>query len=207
MRTARHLGYNIQEGEGRMLALFKRGKKEKKNPNRLFAISAQKGDIEAMRNKVIEILQKSFSKDIIFLCIGSSRSNGDSLGPMVGSMLKEKGVPFYVFGTLDAPVHALNLNDVLQKIHNEFADPLIFPIDASLGDASQVGEIYLMKGPLIPGRAANKSLKPIGDYHIRAVVNKLDLLLPAKALIEAKIENISTLARIITEVLSPIKLK
>lgn len=190
-----------------MLSLFKRGKKEKKNPNKLMAISAKEGDIEAMRKAIIDIFQKSSSKNIIFLCIGSSRSNGDSLGPMVGSMLKEQGVSFHVFGTLDAPVHALNVNDVLRQIHNEFDDPLIFPIDASLGDASQVGEIYLMKGALIPGKAVNKSLLPIGDHHIRAVVNELDPLLPARALIEAQIQDISTLASRITEVLLPIKLK
>ncbi|VEF49701.1 putative sporulation protein YyaC [Bacillus freudenreichii] len=191
-----------------MFALFKRRKKEKKkNSNRIFAISAQEGDIEAMKNKIIEILQNSASKDIIFLCIGSSRSTGDSLGPMVGSMLKEKGVSFHVFGTMDEPVHALNLNAALENIHNKFADPLIFPIDASLGDASQVGEIYLMKGPLVPGRAANQTLHPIGEHHIRAVVNELNPLLPEKSLTEANMEDISTLAGLITEVLSSIKLK
>ncbi|WP_186306486.1 spore protease YyaC [Siminovitchia fortis] len=188
-----------------MRVLF--GQRKKKASNRLFSISVKGNGIDTMADMISDILSTSTHKDIIFLCIGSRRSTGDSLGPIVGTLLKEQGTPFHIFGTLDEPVHALNLSDTLNKIQNEFASPLIFPIDASLGDASQVGNIHLIKGPLIPGRAANKSLQPIGDYHLRAVVNELDPLLPVKALNETKAEGVERLAKVITEVLSRVKVK
>lgn len=41
---------------------------------------------------------------IILLCIGTDRSTGDSLGPLVGSFLKESLIKnIHVFGTLDDP--------------------------------------------------------------------------------------------------------
>ena len=187
------------------MRLLFRGRKKKASASRIFTISDKAGDIQTMSKLVSQTLCEIPSADVVFLCIGSIRSTGDSLGPMVGSMLKERGVPFPVYGTLDDPVHALNLSDVLEKIHRTFDDPTIFPIDASLGDACQVGDIYFMSGPLTPGSAANKSLHPIGCHHIRAVVNELNPLLPARALNEAKVEDISRLARIITEVVVQVK--
>jgi hypothetical protein len=43
------------------------------------------------------------SKDLMFLCIGTDRSTGDSLGPLVGTMLEEAGYP-HVIGTLQYPL-------------------------------------------------------------------------------------------------------
>lgn len=49
---------------------------------------------------------------IILVCIGTDRSTGDALGPLVGTKLEQVGITnFQVFGTLDEPVHALNLEE------------------------------------------------------------------------------------------------
>ena len=49
---------------------------------------------------------------IILVCIGTDRSTGDALGPLVGTKLEQVGIKnFQVFGTLDEPVHALNLEE------------------------------------------------------------------------------------------------
>ena len=48
-------------------------------------------------------------EDIILVCIGTDRSTGDSLGPLTGSKLLEKNLEhFYIYGTLQHPVHAVN---------------------------------------------------------------------------------------------------
>ena len=48
---------------------------------------------------------------IMFLCIGTDRSTGDSLGPLVGHMLRSRRLKgAAVIGTLDKPVHAMNLD-------------------------------------------------------------------------------------------------
>ena len=47
---------------------------------------------------------------VIFLCIGTDRSTGDSLGPLGGHKLRKCRLKkAAVIGTLDKPVHAMNL--------------------------------------------------------------------------------------------------
>ena len=112
---------------------FENKKKDKEKVEGSNYLSVQKPteviEIEKMANKLIDILHYT-SKEIIFLCVGSDRSTGDSLGPLVGTLLKEKNIPFPVYGTLQAPVHALNLKKVIEDIHNTFEDPFIIGIDA-----------------------------------------------------------------------------
>lgn len=51
-------------------------------------------------------------RELVFLCIGSDRITGDSLGPLIGYQLSPYcSRVFHVYGTLDDPVHALNLPD------------------------------------------------------------------------------------------------
>src|SRR5690554_5205162 len=64
--------------------------------------------------------------EVIILCIGTDRSTGDCLGPLVGHKLKliqYKNITTY--GTLDNPVHAKNLSDIIQKIHDKHDRPFI----------------------------------------------------------------------------------
>ena len=61
-------------------------------------------------------------RELVFLCIGSDRITGDSLGPLIGYQLSPYcSRVFHVYGTLDDPVHALNLPDrisyILSLIH------------------------------------------------------------------------------------------
>jgi len=103
------------------------------------------------------------------LCIGSDRATGDSLGPLVGSLLTWNGFCGKVLGTLDKPVHAQNLEAALTEIHNE--NSLIIGVDACLGVTDEVGSIIVRKGPLKPGLGVKKKLPPVGDLHIAGVVN------------------------------------
>src|SRR5690606_29960938 len=62
-------------------------------------------------------------KSIVFVCIGTDRSTGDSLGPLVGThLMKHHYSGLHVFGTLDDPVHAMNLNDTISNIERLFPD-------------------------------------------------------------------------------------
>ena len=60
------------------------------------------------------------TRPIVFVCIGTDRSTGDSLGPLIGTLLEEKSIhPFHVYGTLDHPIHALNLAEKLIEIKDK----------------------------------------------------------------------------------------
>ena len=54
---------------------------------------------------------------LVFCCIGTDRSTGDALGPMTGSFLTQLvSFPFQVVGTLDNPLHALNLEETVAEL-------------------------------------------------------------------------------------------
>lgn len=127
--------------------------------------------------KIKEYLLKELSpiintRPIIVLCIGTDRSTGDSLGPLVGYKLKHLATnSIYVYGTLENPVHAKNLSDILNKINCYFSNPYIIAIDSCLGSLNNIGKIFIKNGPLLPGLALNKDLPPIGEMNITGIVN------------------------------------
>lgn len=109
---------------------------------------------------------------LICLCIGSVRSTGDSLGPLVGYKLeKYQRNGFYIYGTLQRPVHALNLSETIENIKKKHPHALIIAVDASLGEASHIGYVTLHSSPLRPGLGVNKSLPRVGDISITGIVN------------------------------------
>lgn len=110
------------------------------------------------------------SKELVVVCIGTDRSTGDSLGPLVGTMLSRTStVP--VYGTLAEPVHAVNLNEKLAEIQKAHPNSFIIAVDACLGKSESVGCVSIKKGPLRPGTGVNKKLPQVGDMHIIGVVN------------------------------------
>lgn len=112
------------------------------------------------------------NRDVVVLCIGSDRSTGDSLGPIIGHNLSKYEIPgVFVYGTLTNPVHAANLADKLDEIKTNHVFPFIIAIDASLGTLEHVGFITIGHGPLRPGLGVNKELPSTGDIHITGIVN------------------------------------
>lgn len=111
-------------------------------------------------------------RDIVIVCIGTDRSTGDSLGPLVGSRLIQLGFrQEQLFGTLSEPVHAMNLVEVMDTIHTKFDRPFIVAVDACLGQSASVGHIQVGVGPVKPGAGVNKDLPPVGDIHLTGIVN------------------------------------
>lgn len=112
------------------------------------------------------------SEEVLFLCIGTDRSTGDALGPLIGSLLTEnKLFPYEVIGTLENPLHALNLEETVASLATNHPDAFIVAIDACLGKSSSVGQLLVQNGPLYPGKAVGKELPSVGDIAIKGVVN------------------------------------
>lgn len=109
---------------------------------------------------------------IIFLCIGTDRSTGDSLGPLIGHKVKQIfSNKIYIYGTLENPIHASNILNILDKINSNFTNPYIVAIDAALGSVQNIGKIIIENTPLTPGAALNKNLPHIGNMSIKGIVN------------------------------------
>ncbi len=106
-----------------------------------------------------------------FVCIGSDRVTGDSLGPIIGSDLKRHLPPHVpVYGTLEAPLHALNLNYLLPELKRETRHHILIAIDASLGTKEHQGYITLGNGCLSPGAGVDKVLESVGDIFITGII-------------------------------------
>ncbi len=109
---------------------------------------------------------------VVFACIGTDRSTGDALGPLVGQRLLRLGFPAgSVVGTLEEPLHALNLRERLLPVIERPDRPLVVAVDAALGPSAGVGTVHLRSGGLLPGQGVGKDLPQVGELAITATVN------------------------------------
>lgn len=122
---------------------------------------------------ILEYFEHTISETAtpVILCIGTDRATGDCLGPLVGEQLQQYNPRFKVYGTLDTPVHALNLKNTIDSINTEHLNPVVIAIDASLGLKTHVGYITVSNAPIAPGKGVNKKLPAIGDISITGIVN------------------------------------
>ncbi|MBM7704212.1 spore protease YyaC [Metabacillus iocasae] len=128
--------------------------------------------LTTLKESLLSFLPTSLDKQIVVVCIGTDRLTGDSLGPLVGTKLKEKGVSsFHIYGTLEEPIHAVNLKETLKHIHKAHHNPFVIGIDACLGKMKSVGMVSMAGGPVKPGAGVNKDLPPVGNMHITGIVN------------------------------------
>lgn len=108
----------------------------------------------------------------VFLCIGTPLLSADRFGPYIGSQLKKQDIP-NVFGTLEHPVHAENIEFYRNYIQKYYPNNPVVAIDASVGTPKQMGCITLRKGALRPGRAVGKNICPIGHVEITGIFDNL----------------------------------
>lgn len=115
---------------------------------------------------------KNGGRSMVFVCIGTDRSTGDSFGPLIGYKicnLRYKNV--FIHGSLESPVHAKNLDEVMRHIAEKYQKPLIIAIDACLGKMDHVGFVSVGEGSIKPGSGVNKELAPVGDIYVTGIVN------------------------------------
>lgn len=126
-----------------------------------------------LRQMIGEIMRSENRKGVLLFCIGTDRSTGDSLGPLIGHKLKECGLrdrQVKIVGTLDCPVHAMNLEQAILMVRHCYPDHVIVAVDASVGQTEHVGCITLGKGALRPGLGVCKELQAVGDIFITGIV-------------------------------------
>ncbi|MBP2626322.1 MAG: sporulation protein YyaC [Firmicutes bacterium] len=109
-------------------------------------------------------------RPIVILCIGSDRYIGDALGPLVGTYLEEN-TECIVCGSLDSPVHASNLVEVIDSIYHQYQQPIIVAVDACLGNNNEIGNIEIWEGSLEAGIAVGAQLPCVGHISVIGVVN------------------------------------
>ncbi len=140
------------------------------------APAAQPGEARSAGKPVPE--EKAFSRMPVVVCVGSDLAIGDSLGPIVGSMLKYKtqGLDVFLYGTLKAPVTAKEVKYLRSFLKETHRGRKIVAVDAAVGGEGDIGLIKILDEPLRPGAGANKKLGRIGDISVLGIVAEKSLM-------------------------------
>lgn len=109
-------------------------------------------------------------REIVIVCFGTNAISGDSLGPMVGTLLTQKyNVPAFVYGTDESTVNGKNMAEWLSFIKAVHKDAIFVAVDASLGRADKIGEIVIRPDGVCPSGVTGKSAR-FGDVGILGIV-------------------------------------
>ena len=120
----------------------------------------------------LDDLKEGYS-NIIFLCIGTSKIIGDSIGPVIGSRLKEvENEIVQVYGTTDNMVNFINAKEIIESIYSGYEKPYIITIDSTLSNSKEKGDIVLGKGYIKIGKALEKSICFYSNANINCVVGE-----------------------------------
>ena len=107
----------------------------------------------------------------VVICIGSASVLGDSLGPMVGDLLRDKyNVRAFVYGGIRQPVNGINYAKYLSHVKEKHKGSFVFAVDACVGDSKDIGKVKISTSGVSAGGALNKNLARAGDIGILGVV-------------------------------------
>ena len=108
----------------------------------------------------------------VFICIGSDLVLGDSLGPLIGTKIKEEKLPVYFYGSLNFPVTAKEIEYIKTYLKEFHPESFVVAIDAAIGDENDVGLIKVSDKGVKPGLGVKKRLGTVGDCGIIGIVAK-----------------------------------
>ena len=130
---------------------------------------------EQMKHSLVRVMS-GFGSLPIFMCVGVDNVIQDSLGPMVGELLKSKySIPTYVYGGLDYNISATNLEYVKHFIEVVHSGSPIFVIDASIGEDDIYGKIKLVDSGVYPAGLTRNNPRLIGDFSILGIVGVIGI--------------------------------
>ena len=122
---------------------------------------------------VINLKRKIINKkNLLFVCIGNSKILWDSIGPIIGSNLKQTIGEKYVIGDLKNNIcNKLDLVNYYPKLRKKF----IIAIDTAITEEYLSGEIFITNNPIIMGNAFNKNRGIIGDISIKIGLSTINI--------------------------------
>ncbi len=141
--------------------------------NKQYISAADDNCRNVLCSSITKYINKKIKKynSVVVFCIGTDRATGDSLGPLVGTRLVNMGFK-NVMGTIDMPVHAVNIDEKIKLMYEKYDNPLVVAVDACLGIHSHIGSMSIWEGAISPGAGISKKLSEIGDISITGIVNK-----------------------------------
>lgn len=132
------------------------------------SIEINKDNIEQVLSTILTASE--YYKEIVVICVGTDKSIQDSVACIVGTLLENKLKNVKVYGTLEYPIHALNLEHKLEDIKIKHKDAFFIGIDACLGSAKDFCKICYRETPVKPGAGVGKTLPTVGDISIICII-------------------------------------
>ncbi len=107
----------------------------------------------------------------IIVCVGSDLAIFDAVGPLCGTLLREKLPDVCLFGEFKALQTAKNIQQTAKYIKKEYSNRPVIAIDAALHE-ERVGDIKIINQPLKPGTGAKKDLGEVGEITIMGITGR-----------------------------------
>lgn len=115
---------------------------------------------------IMDEFKKYNKKEIIVVNIGTDKCTGDSFAPFLGSYMEDNKFSISFYGTLEEPIHALNIHKRIREIEDIHKNAFIIALDSSMSSSDKVGNITVRNKPVEAGASLDKDLPSVGDVSI-----------------------------------------
>lgn len=114
-------------------------------------------------------------ENILFVCIGNGKIIGDSLGPLIGTVLEknkrliQNNVKIDVIGTFENPILYYNVEEFIKNIDSQDYSEIVI-IDSALGSKENIGKVMITPAEILIGVGVNRGRMVKGDIILKGVV-------------------------------------
>lgn len=114
-------------------------------------------------------------KNILFVCIGNGKIIGDSLGPLIGTVLEknkrliQNNLKIDVIGTFENPILYYNVEEFIKNIDSQDYSEIVI-IDSALGSKENIGKVMITPAEILIGVGVNRGRMVKGDIILKGVV-------------------------------------
>ena len=114
-------------------------------------------------------------ENILSVCIGNGKIIGDSLGPLIGTVLEknkrliQNNVKIDVIGTFENPILYYNVEEFIKNIDSQDYSEIVI-IDSALGSKENIGKVMITPAEILIGVGVNRGRMVKGDIILKGVV-------------------------------------
>ena len=114
-------------------------------------------------------------ENILFVCIGNGKIIGDSLGPLIGTVLEknkrliQNNINIDVIGTFENPILYYNVEEFIKNIDSQDYSEIVI-IDSALGSKENIGKVMITPAEILIGVGVNRGRMVKGDIILKGVV-------------------------------------
>lgn len=114
-------------------------------------------------------------ENILFVCIGNGKIIGDSLGPLIGTVLEknkrliQNNVKIDVIGTFENPILYYNVEEFIKNIDSQDYSEIVI-IDSALGSKENIGKVMITPAEILIGVGVNRGRMVKGYIILKGVV-------------------------------------